>query len=204
VEHVTQFFLGLVDQFGYPGLFLVMVVGNCGLPVGTELVLPAAGALAATGHLSSWWLAAAVATVAEVVGGSILYAIGYYGGRPFVARWGKVIKLDEHKLDRFHAFYERHGSVVVFVCRFIPFVRGVSGLPAGVSRMQKRSFLVYTTLGSAIFCFALAWLGNVFGSHLAEIIPQIRHYSLALAALVAVAIVLALAYAARRKQVISP
>ena len=163
MEHVTQFFLNLVDSFGYPGLFVVMVFGNCGMPVGTELILPAAGALAATGHLSSWWLAAAVATVAELVGGSILYAIGYYGG-----------------------FYERHGSVVVFVCRFIPFVRGVSGLPAGVSRMQKHQFLLYTALGSAIFCFGLAWLGYVFGRHIDDIMPQLHRYSLGLLAAVVV------------------
>lgn len=186
MEHVTQFFLNLVDSFGYPGLFVVMVFGNCGMPVGTELILPAAGALAATGHLSSWWLAAAVATVAELVGGSILYAIGYYGGRPFVVRWGKYVKLDEAKLDRFHAFYERHGSVVVFVCRFIPFVRGVSGLPAGVSRMQKHQFLLYTALGSAIFCFGLAWLGYVFGRHIDDIMPQLHRYSLGLLAAVVV------------------
>jgi membrane protein DedA with SNARE-associated domain len=186
VEHVTQFFLNLVDSFGYAGLFVVMVFGNCGMPVGTELILPAAGALAATGHLSSWWLAAAVATVAELVGGSILYAIGYYGGRPFVVRWGKYVKLDEAKLDRFHAFYERHGSVVVFVCRFIPFVRGVSGLPAGVSRMQIHQFLLYTALGSAIFCFGLAWLGYVFGRHIDDIMPQLHRYSLGLLAAVVV------------------
>jgi membrane protein DedA with SNARE-associated domain len=189
VEHVTQFFLNLVDSFGYPGLFVVMVLGNCGMPVGTELILPAAGALAATGHLSSWWLAAAVATVAELVGGSILYAIGYYGGRPFVVRWGKYVKLDEAKLDRFHAFYERHGSVVVFVCRFIPFVRGVSALPAGVSRMQKGQFLLYTALGSAIFCFGLAWLGYVFGRHIDVIMPQLHRYSLGLLLAVVVAAV---------------
>ncbi len=204
MEQVTHFVLGLVDQFGYPGLFLVMVLGNCGLPVGTELVLPAAGALAATGHLSSWWLAAVVGTVAEVVGGSILYAVGYYGGRPFVVRWGKLVKLDEAKLDRFHAFYERYGSVVVFVCRFIPFIRGVSGLPAGVSRMQKRYFLIYTALGSAIFCFGLAWLGNMFGNHFAEIAPQIRRYSLEVTAgLVVLAAAAGAAYAMRRKRVIS-
>jgi len=174
----VQFFLNLVDSFGYPGLFLAMLLGNLGLPVGTEVVVPAAGALAATGHLSSWWLAALVATAGELVGGGILYAVGYYGGRPFVARWGKYLKLDEDKLDRFHAFYERHGNVVVLICRFIPFVRGVAALPAGVSRMQKRFFFLYTLIGSSLFCFGLAWLGNAFGSHIDEITPHIHRFSL--------------------------
>jgi membrane protein DedA with SNARE-associated domain len=178
VEQLTHFFLSLVDRTGYLGLFIVMVLGNIGIPIGTEIVLPAAGALAAKGHLSSVWIAAVVATLGEVAGGTILYAVGYAGGRPFVARWGKYLKLSEHKLDTFHAFYERYGNVVVFVCRFIPIVRGISALPAGVSRMQKRYFWAYTTLGSAIFCLSLILVGNAFGQHLDEIKPAIRRFSL--------------------------
>jgi membrane protein DedA with SNARE-associated domain len=177
LEHLTHFFLNLVDEAGYPGLFVVMVLGNIGIPVGAELVVPAAGALAATGHLSSWLGVALVATIGEVVGCSILYAVGYFGGRPFVARWGKYLKLSESKLDTFHTFYERHGNVVVFVCRFIPFVRGVASLPAGVSRMRKRYFLIYSAAGSALFCIGLAWLGSLFGAHVDEIMPQLHRIS---------------------------
>jgi membrane protein DedA with SNARE-associated domain len=182
VEQLTHFFLSLVDTTGYLGLFIVMVLCNIGIPspIGTEIVLPAAGALVARGHLSSVWIAAAVATLGEVAGGTILYAVGYAGGRPFVARWGKYFKLNEHKLDTFHAFYERYGNVVVFVCRFIPIVRGISALPAGVSRMQKRYFWIYTTLGSAVFCLSLILIGNAFGQHLDEIKPVIRRFSVTL------------------------
>ncbi len=203
MEHFTQIFLNIIDQAGYPGLFLVMVIGNLGIPVGTELVVPAAGALAATGHLSNVWLAALVATAGEIVGGSILYAIGYAGGRPFVARYGRMLKLSEKKLDAFHEFYERYGNVVVFVCRFVPFVRGVSALPAGVSRMQKRYFVAYTAAGSAVFCFGLAWLGSLFGRHIDEITPQIHKFStgfIGLVALVVLAAVVARVARARSRR----
>jgi len=201
VEHLTHFFLSVVDQAGYPGLFVVMVLGNCGVPIGAELVVPAAGALAATGHLSSVWLAGLVATAGEVAGGLILYTIGFAGGRPFVVRYGKFFKLDEHKLDRFHDFYQRYGSAVVFVCRFVPLVRGISALPAGVSRMPKRYFLAYTTAGSAVFCFGLVWVGSIFGQHFDEIAPEIHKFSLvaivaAVAAVVGFAI---LGYARSRR-----
>jgi membrane protein DedA with SNARE-associated domain len=166
--------LNLVESAGYPGLFFVMVLGNIGLPVGTEIVVPAAGALAATGHLSSWWLAGLVATAGEIVGGTLLYAVGFIGGRPFVQRWGKYIKLSEKKLDQFHDFYDRYGNGVVFVCRFLPVIRGVSALPAGVSRMQKRYFLIYTLLGSAMFCFGLSWLGSTVAHHIDSITPLIH------------------------------
>ncbi len=171
-----------------------MLLGNLGLPVGTEIVMPAAGALSVTRHLMTWPLAALAGTLGEIVGGSILYAIGYAGGRPFVARYGKFLKLDEKKLDSFHAFYERHGNVVVLVCRFLPFVRGVSALPAGVSRMQKRYFITYTAIGSAIFCFGLAYLGSLLGRHFDDLTPQIHKGSTAIIALIIVAFVAFIAF----------
>jgi membrane protein DedA with SNARE-associated domain len=187
MAHLSHFFLALVDHAGYGGLFVVMTLGNMGIPVGTEIVMPVAGALAAVGHLSSWWLAAIVGTCGEVAGGTALYAIGYAGGRPFVARWGGYVKLSEKKLDIFHAFYERHGNVVVFVCRFIPFVRGVSALPAGVSRMARGYFVAYTALGSAMFCFALAWLGSTFGRHIDDVTPLIHRSAMVALVILAVA-----------------
>jgi membrane protein DedA with SNARE-associated domain len=185
LEHVTHFFLGIVDKLGYAGLFIVMVLGNMGVPIGAELVVAAAGALAATGHLSSVWLTGLVATLGEVVGGSILYAIGYAGGEPFVARFGRYIKVDGKKLAAFDRFYERHGPVIVFV----PLVRGIAALPAGVSRMSKRYFLAYTAAGSAVFCFGLAYLGSQFGRHFDAIAPIIHHFSTAFIVLVVLAIV---------------
>lgn len=189
MEHLSHFFLDIIDKLGYTGVFVVMVLGNIGIPVGTELVMPAAGALAASRHVMAWWGAALVGTIGELVGGSILYGIGYAGGRPFVASYGKFLKLDEKKLDAFHTFFERHGNVVVLVCRFLPFVRGVSALPAGVSRMSKRYFLMYTAIGSAIFCFTLAYLGSLVGGHFDAISPQIHKGSTVVVAIVIVAVV---------------
>lgn len=202
MEHVSHFFLSIVEHAGYPGLFFVMVVGNLGIPAGLELVVPAAGALAATGHFSSVYLVAAVALAGDVTGQLILYGVGFVGGRPFVVRYGRYLKLDEKKLDTFHTFYQRYGSIVVFVCRFLPFVRGVSGLPAGVSRMPKRYFVAYTAAGSGVFCFGLAYAGSMFGSHFDEIAPLIHKASTALVLVILLAIVLFVAdriVRARRK-----
>jgi membrane protein DedA with SNARE-associated domain len=188
VEAFTHFFLSIVDHLGYRGLFFVMAVGNMGIPVGTELVVTAAGALAATGHLSSVWLTGLVATLGEVAGGTILYAIGYVGGEPFVARYGRYIKVDAKKLATFHTFYARHGNATVFVCRLLPVVRGVAALPAGVSRMPRRVFVAYTAAGSAVFCFGLAYVGSLFGKHFDEIAPYIHRFSALAVGLVVVAI----------------
>ncbi len=173
----------LIVHFGYPGLFVVMALGNMGMPAGTEIVVPTAGGLAGQGHFGSnglvpaWILVAITATLGEIVGGSILYAVGYFGGLPFVKRYGKYIMFREHELDRVHAFYERHGKLTVFWCRFIPFVRGVAAFPAGLSRMQKRFFLTYTAIGSAIFCFGLAYLGDVAGKNIDGILAYVHDFA---------------------------
>jgi membrane protein DedA with SNARE-associated domain len=186
MEHLSHYFHEMVIHFGYAGLFVVMFLGNIGMPTGTEIVMPSAGALAATGHLPGlgplpgWTIVGAVGTVGEVCGGLVLYYIGWYGGLPFVQRYGKYIRFREHELERVHAFYEKHGRPMVFWCRFIPFVRGVAAFPPGLSRMPKRYFLTYTALGSAIFCFGLAGLGDEAGHNVDAITAYVHDFALAI------------------------
>jgi membrane protein DedA with SNARE-associated domain len=197
MEQLSAFFHELVIHFGYAGLFVVMFLGNMGMPTGTEIVMPSAGALAATGHLPSigplpgWSIAGAVGTLGELSGGLLLYYIGWYGGLPFVHRYGKYIRFREHELARVHAFYEKHGRSMVFWCRFIPFVRGVAALPPGISRMPKRYFLAYTALGSAIFCFGLALLGDMAGHNIDAITTCLHDFALVIIAGLAVVVVAA-------------
>jgi membrane protein DedA with SNARE-associated domain len=198
MEHLSAFFHALVVHFGYAGLFVVMFLGNMGMPTGTEVVMPTAGALAATGHLPTidpipgWVIVGAVGTVAEVCGGLVLYTIGWYGGLPFVHRYGKYVRFREHELDRVHAFYEKHGSSMVFWCRFIPFVRGIAALPPGISRMQKRYFVTYTAFGSGLFCFGLAALGNLAGRNVDAITGYVHDFALAIGAGTAVVLAIGL------------
>jgi membrane protein DedA with SNARE-associated domain len=193
--HFGPYFHQLVVHFGYAGLFVVMFLGNIGMPTGTEVVMPTVGALAATGHLPGlgpipgWVIAGTVGTAGEVCGGLVLYTIGWFGGLPFVHRYGKYVRFREAELDRVHAFYEKHGASTVFWCRFIPLLRGVSALPPGISRMPKRYFLTYTALGSALFCFGLAALGNVAGQNVDAITGYVHDFALAIG--VGVAVVLA-------------
>jgi membrane protein DedA with SNARE-associated domain len=197
MENLSGYFHALIVHFGYAGLFLVMTLGNMGMPTGTEVVMPTAGALAGSGHLPSllgipgWIIVGLVGTVAEICGGLVLYAVGYYGGLPFVHRYGKYVRFREHELDRVHAFYEKYGRATVFWCRFIPFVRGVAALPPGLSRMPKRYFVTYTALGSMIFCFGLAYLGDVAGHNIDAITGYVHDFGRAIILVFVVAIAVA-------------
>jgi membrane protein DedA with SNARE-associated domain len=204
MEALVNFFLDVVHKAGYTGLFLVMLLGNVGVPVGTEIVVPAAGALAAEGHLPSVFLVGLIATIGEIVGCGILYAVGFFGGHPFVARYGKYVGLSMHKLDIAHGFYEKYGTPMVFVGRFLPLIRGIASLPAGISQMPKRYFFTFTAIGSAIWCFGLAYAGAMFYRHLDEILPVIHRFSLLIVAVVLLAAVAGLVLWNRSRKPTTP
>ena len=186
----SAYLLHLIDHFGYFGLYVVMTLGNVGAPVGAELVLPAAGALVATGHLSSPWLAIVAALAGELTGQSIGYAVGRYGGRPFVDRYGKYVRFHQAELDRVHGFFARWGSFAIFICRFVPFIRGVAGIPAGIAEMPLLPFYLWTFCGSLIFCGGFIFLGVSLGAHASAVGDAFRKYALLITVVAIVAIAL--------------
>jgi membrane protein DedA with SNARE-associated domain len=202
VHEFSAYFLHLIDHFGYLGLYVVMTLANIGAPVGSELILPAAGALAATGHLSSPWLAILVAVGGELTGQSIGYAVGRYGGRPFVERYGKYVRLHHAELDRVHNFFTRWGSFAIFICRFVPFIRGVAGVPAGIAEMPLVPFYFWTSCGSLIFCGGFIFLGVNLGAHASAVGDAFRKYAglAACIAVVAIALYFIVKNGMRKKQ----
>jgi membrane protein DedA with SNARE-associated domain len=200
MQHLTQVFHDLILHLGYAGLFIVMFLGNIGTPVGTEVVMPFAGGLAAQGHFPSLWglpgwiLVAIVGTVGEVAGATTLYAVGHYGGLPFVHRYGKYVGFKERELGHVQRFYRRFGNWAVLLARFVPFVRGVASFPAGLSRMPLALFLAFTALGSVVFCFGLAYLGEIAGHNLDSIMAVVHKAALLIVVVVVVLVVAAIVW----------
>ncbi len=157
--------LGLIHHYGYGGLLVVMALGNIGAPIGSEVVLPTAGALVASKDLSNIWLTILFAVAGEVLGGSIGYAIGRFGGRTLVERFGKYVRFHHSQLDIVDAFFDRFGTFAIFICRFIPVIRGIVSIPAGIARMHLVPFYFWYTLGSLAFCGALIFAGDALGEH---------------------------------------
>jgi membrane protein DedA with SNARE-associated domain len=189
VEHLQQTVVSLIDSYGYVGLFVGLALGNMAVPVGTEIILPVAGALTATGHLSNLWLTIAVAVAGELAGGSVGYAIGRFGGVPLIERYGKYVHFTHGRLMAVHRFFERWGTFAVFLCRFLPVLRGVVAIPAGIAEMNLALFYLWTFLGSLIFCTVLILLGNGLGAHLSEVLPVLRRVGYIVLGVAAVAVV---------------
>lgn len=164
--HLQDIIISLVDQYGYGGLFVVMALGNIGAPIGSEVVLPLSGALTATGHLANVWLTIVITVIGELAGGTVGYAVGRFGGRPLIDRYGKFVHLTHENLNRVQAFFERYGSFAIFICRFVPVIRGIVSIPAGLAEMNLVHFYAWYALGSLAFCGLLVFLGFEAGDHL--------------------------------------
>ena len=168
LEQVGGWIEELIAAIGYPGIVLVMAIENVFPPIPSEAVLPFAGALAADGELS-FWGAVAAGTAGSVLGAVILYAVGYVareaGVRRLVAAYGRYLFISEHDLDRAAGWFGRYGEAVIFFGRLIPIIRSLVSIPAGYTRMNPVRFLLYTTLGTALWSLLLTYTGWVLGEN---------------------------------------
>jgi len=148
----------MMEATGYAGVFLLMVAESMVLPVPSEAVMPFAGFLVAEGSMSAAG-AVGLATLGSLVGSLLSYAIGRFGGRPFIAKYGKMLLLDASDLERTDGFFRRRGAITIFVSRFIPVVRHLISIPAGMGRMKLLPFCLFTVVGAALWNSFLTWCG---------------------------------------------
>ena len=147
---------------GYGGVALLMAVESACIPLPSEIIMPFAGYLASTGRFDLFWVAVAGALGCNI-GSTIAYAVGFWGGRPLVLRYGRYVLLDPAELARVERFFARHGSATVFLARLLPVVRTYIALPAGIARMRMLPFQIFTFLGSLPWCWGLAYAGFRLG-----------------------------------------
>ncbi len=152
-----------MTRYGYASLFVLMVLESASLPVPSEVVLPFAGYLVFLGMLN-FWLALLVASVAALTGSLVDYYLAYWLGRPFVVRVLNSFRLHRGGLDRAEGWFERSGQWTVFAARFVPVLRTLISLPAGLFRMRMASFVLMTTAGVVAWSAALIYAGYLAGS----------------------------------------
>jgi len=146
-----------INQCSYIGIFLLMTLESMIAPIPSELVMPFAGFLIFTGHFDP--VAVVVAsTLGSIVGSLLSYGLGMLG-EPVVLRYGRYLLLNPHHLEWTKNFFERHGGKTIFISRFIPVVRHLISLPAGLARMSLIPFILYTTAGATLWNGFLPYLG---------------------------------------------
>jgi membrane protein DedA with SNARE-associated domain len=158
------FIKSIIGGTGYAGIALLMAIESACIPLPSELIMPFAGYLVYEGSMKLFWVATAGAIGCNL-GSLVAYEIGRYGGRPLVERYGRWILMGRRELDWADRFFERWGQAAVFAGRLLPVIRTFIALPAGVARMPRGKFHLYTFLGSWPWCLALAYFGMKLGEN---------------------------------------
>ena len=150
--------LPLLRDHGLWIVFFTMIAESACIPIPSEIVVPYGGVLAAQGH-THLWMVIVVATLANLVGSSIAYGVGRYGGRALFVRYGRYVLVSPHHLDKADKWFEKRWQLTVFFTRMMPGVRTFISLPAGIAKMPFVKFLLYSLAGSIIWNTGLAYLG---------------------------------------------
>lgn len=154
----------LMTNFGYFGMFLGMVLEAVIIIIPSEVILATGGILAGRG-IFSFWLAFLVGLLGSVFCAIIIYLIGYFGGRSFVKKYGKLFFMKEEDIEKCDIWFEKYGLLAAFLARNFPIVRTLISLPMGISKVNFPRFVLFTTLGSIPWTFAFVYVGYALGNN---------------------------------------
>jgi len=165
------------QPYGLPVAGLLMALESMIAPVPSEVVMPPLGMVLhqrSGDHFDKMWFMWAVAATSagSLIGSLISYYMGYFGGKPLVMRVGKYLLVNEHHLDLTTAWFKRWGSLTVFICRFVPVIRHLISIPAGIARMNLAKFCAYTVIGATMWNVFLMYVGW----KLEQNIEKLLHY----------------------------
>ena len=173
---MTQWILDVIAAGGYWGIMLLMALENIFPPIPSEIIMGLGGINVAHGRMDFWPLLAA-GTIGSTIGNYAWYMVGARLGherlRPFITRYGRWLTMDWEDVEGMIAFFQRHGHWVVFGLRFSPLMRTMISLPAGMARMHRGQFILYTAIGTTIWNIILIGAGFYLGRNFA----QIEHYT---------------------------
>jgi membrane protein DedA with SNARE-associated domain len=193
-QQIVAFLTQLLQTIGWPGVVAIMTVESCNIPIPSEVTMPLAGWMLVQARGLAAWQAAVIGGLMGGLGctlGSMLsYALGAWGGRPLIKRYGRWILVAEEDLENADHWFARWGDWAAFISRLLPIVRTFISFPAGVVKMNFPRFVVFTFAGSFIWCALLAWGGYVFGANWEQLRAAMRPFDIP----IALVILAALAY----------
>ena len=193
--------VAVILKTGYLGVLLLMAIESACIPLPSEIIMPFAGYLVFSGKptLTGVFTLIGAATAGALgcnLGSVIAYEIGYFGGRPLVEKYGRYIWVSRRDLDLADRFFARFGSAAVFIGRLLPVIRTFIALPAGIARMPRLRFHVYTFAGSWPWCLGLAWVGMKLGEKW-ETDPRLRQWLHRLDAVIIILLVVGVVFFVR-------
>lgn len=186
-QQIADFAVNFIDTTGYLGVTVLMTLESMIAPIPSEAVMPFAGFLIVEGKFS-WLGVAFFSTLGSMIGSWLSYFLGWYGGRPLVLKVGKYFLLDKSHLDTTEKYFNKKGEITILISRFIPVVRHLISIPAGLAKMSLLKFSLYTLIGATAWNMIL----TIAGYYLKENWEAIMKYSHTID--IVVVIVLAMAF----------
>ena len=200
---MQEIMLNVINRFGYAGVFLLIMVENIFPPIPSEVILTFGGFMTTYTDMNVW-IVILVATLGSAMGAVVLYLVGRllsaaHLERLFEGRIGRLLHLKISDVNRAEAWFTRHGSKAIFFCRFVPIVRSLISVPAGMAKAKMAPFLLFTVAGTFIWNTVLIFLGRVAGDAWESMAHYVDTYSMiALAALVIVVLGIGAVFIKRR------
>lgn len=194
----------IMEQFGYIGVAFLIMIENLFPPIPSEVILTFGGFMTTNTNLSIIGMIIA-STIGAVVGAAILYGVGTLLDverlEKIVDKYGNILRITKDDIHKADSWFDRHGVWTVFFCRFVPLIRSLISLPAGMANMSFGLFMLFTTLGTVIWNTVLIYLGAAVGSQWETIVAYMDIYSNVAYVLLAILLVAAIVwYIRKRKQ----
>ncbi len=191
---MQEIMLSIMEQFGYLGVFLLIAIENIFPPIPSEAVLLFGGFMTTYTGLNIVVMIVS-ATLGSLVGAIVLYYVGRILNKERLKKLvsgkvGKILRLKTEDIDKADKWFDEKGNKTVFFCRFIPIVRSLISIPAGMSEMPMGKFLIYTISGSAVWNTVLLIIGNMVGENWAKMLAIFDQYSHITLAVLAIAFVI--------------
>jgi len=199
-EAFSDWVQGIVRAGGYPVVFALILLESTLVPIPSELVMPFAGYMAWKGEFSLPVILV-INSVGALVGSGICYWIGVVGGKPFLVKYGKYFLVRQHEIERTETFFARHGNKTILIGRFLPVIRHIISVPAGIARMPLPGFFLQTFLGATIWGGVLILLGYYVGANWEALTSTLKRVDHVIGAILVLALVaLGIRFVVRRRR----
>lgn len=163
-ETISEWAIAMMEYSGYFGVTFLMALESMIFPIPSEAVMPFAGFLIVQKKFT-WTGVIFFSTLGSIIGSWLSYWMGSYGGRPIIIKYGKYLLLDVHHLEITENYFNKKGDITILISRFIPVVRHLISIPAGLAKMNFWKFTIYTIIGAGIWNTFLAWVGYRLKEH---------------------------------------
>lgn len=163
-ESISTWAISTMAATGYWGVAFLMMLESMIFPIPSEAVMPFAGFLIVQKKFT-WTGVIFFSTLGSIIGSWLSYWAGSYGGRAIIIRYGKYFLLDTHHLEITENYFNKKGDATIFISRFIPVVRHLISIPAGIAKMNFWKFTIYTIIGAGMWNTFLAWVGYKLKDH---------------------------------------